>query len=73
VKSRRLGLLAWMAGKPLLERPRVRAALQAARAAARLMDAPFVGRAYVVFFPFVAMAALVWVAAGSHAPAASAA
>lgn len=68
-----LGLLVWMAGKPLLERPRVRSALQTAKAAARLMAAPFVGLAYVVFFPFIAMAALAWIAASPRGRAASAA
>ncbi|CAG1018050.1 hypothetical protein BURC_02774 [Burkholderiaceae bacterium] len=67
-----LGLLVWIAAKPLLERPRVRAALQTGKAAARLMAAPFVGLAYVVFFPFIAMAMLVWVAASPRRHAAAA-
>ncbi|HEY0856802.1 MAG TPA: hypothetical protein VGE16_07085 [Albitalea sp.] len=68
-----LGLLVWIAGKPLLERPRVRTALQTGKAAARLMAAPFVGLAYVVFFPFIAAAMLVWVAASPRRQAATAA
>lgn len=68
-----LGLLAWIAAKPLLERPAVRAGLQTAKAAARLMAAPFVGLAYVVFFPFIAMALLVGVAASPRQQAATAA
>jgi CheY-like chemotaxis protein len=58
-----LGLLAWMGGKALMERERVRKFAAAAGTAGMMVVGPFVGLAYILALPFVGLAALAWIGA----------
>jgi hypothetical protein len=57
-----LGMLAWLGGKALMERPRTGDVLRIGRKVLGLVAAPFVGLAYLVVFPFVGLAMLAWFA-----------
>jgi CheY-like chemotaxis protein len=55
-----LGMLAWVAGKPLLTGPKAREALRFAGFVGKLLAAPFIGLAWFVLFPLVGIAMLAW-------------
>ncbi|MGI9133944.1 MAG: response regulator, partial [Rhodoferax sp.] len=57
------GMLAWTAGKALMQYPSARKAVAFAAKAAKLAAAPFIGLVYAVTLPFVGIAMLVWTGA----------
>lgn len=58
-----VGMLAWMGGRALMQRPKARAVLGALRSTVILLASPLIGLAYVIFLPIAGLAALLWTAA----------
>jgi CheY-like chemotaxis protein len=54
-------MLAWIAGKAIVEIAMVRKALNVLKNVALFIAAPFIGLAYAVMFPFVGAAMLAWI------------
>lgn len=55
-----LGMLAWFAGKAVIEHPRAREAARFGKFALKLVAAPFIGLAFIIVVPFAAMGMLAW-------------
>ena len=62
-----LGMLAWFAGKALVEKARTRNVVRFASFALRLVAGPFIGLAFLIVLPFAAMGMLAWTGAKSLA------
>jgi CheY-like chemotaxis protein len=58
-----IGMLAWMAGRELMNRRLARKVVAGLMGAAMIASAPLLGLAYVVALPFVGLAMLAWMAA----------
>jgi CheY-like chemotaxis protein len=58
-----VGMLAWLGGRALMQRPKARAVLGALRSTLVILASPLIGLAYVIFLPIAGLAALVWTGA----------
>lgn len=57
------GMLAWLGGRALMQRPKARAVLGALRSTLVILASPLIGLAYVIFLPIAGLAALIWTGA----------
>jgi CheY-like chemotaxis protein len=60
-----LGMLAWFAGKAVMEQAKARDAMRFGSFALRLIAGPFVGLAFLIVLPFAALGMLAWTGARS--------